>query len=171
MFKRLALIHSLVSSRELHFWWIYSEGSGLHKGEGLLCLSRWSSSIGELSPYCLLRSLLGRTNTHFCFYKRRLTKAFEAQWLALVILSSGKSRYPEVMVWVKITTNNVHSVKGTSDKKNNFENQIWFFLIREQCEWSSHFKWLSLVDVSATTGFLLRQLVNGLEDLKRLWQW
>ena len=29
---------------------------------------------------------------------KRLTKAFEALWLALEILSSGKSRYPEVML-------------------------------------------------------------------------
>ena len=97
------------------------------------------------------------------FYKRRLTKAFEALWLALVTLSSGKSRYPEVMLWVKIIKNNVHSFQGMSDKRNTFENQKWFSLTRALCEWSSRFKWLSLVDVSATTGFLLRQLINGLE--------
>ena len=97
------------------------------------------------------------------FYKRRLTKAFEALWLALVTLSSGKSRYPEVMLWVKIIKNNVHSFQGMSDKRNTFENQKWFSLTRALCEWSSRFKWLSLVDVSATTGFLLRQLISSLE--------
>ena len=156
MFKRWAIIHSLVPSRELHFWWIYSEGSGLHKGKGLLCLSRRSSSIGELSPLSFLSNIWDKHSFLFS-YKRRLTKAFEALWLALVTLFSGKSRYPEVMLWVKIITNNVHSFKGMSDKKNSFGNQMWFSLIRAQCEWSSRFKWLSLVDVSATTGLTIWQ--------------
>ena len=168
MFKRLAIIHSLVSSRELHFRWIYSEGSGLHKGEGLLCLSRRSSSIGELSPLSFAIKYFGGQTLISVFYKRRLTKAFEALWLALVILSSGKSRYPEVMFWVKINTNNVHSFKGMSDKKNNFGNQIWFSLPRALCEWSSRFKWPSLVDVSATTGLTIwqwKEIMGGLGEI------
>ena len=168
------------------FWGFWApQGRGASMPLQMIFFNWWVVTIVFAIKYLGGQALIS------VFYKRRLTKAFEALWLALVILSSGKSRYPEVMVWMKIITNTVHSFKGMSDKKNSFENQIWFSLIiRALCAWSSRFKWPSLVDVSATTGLTIWQwkgimgrlekiddndrdkgmipLIVGLEDWKRL---